>query len=63
MAALNITHEMLQQTERADRGSEDADNDIQRLVGKVDDTLSLYRQIEIWARRPAPPARVTAFAL
>jgi cell division protein ZapA len=47
MAALNITHEMLQQTERADRGDEDIVVDIQRLVGKVDDTISLYRQIEI----------------
>jgi cell division protein ZapA len=47
MAALNITHEMLQQTERADRGSEVIDKDIQRLAGKVDDTINLYRQMEI----------------
>ena len=47
MAALNITHEMLQQTERAERGDEDINTDLKRLLGKVDDTIGLYRQIEI----------------
>jgi len=47
MAALNITHELLIQTTRAERGGEEFDNDLRRLVGKLDDTIDLYRQIEI----------------
>ena len=47
MAALNITHEMLQQTERADRGSEGLGRELHRLVDKVDDTINRYRQMEI----------------
>ena len=47
MAALNTTHEMLQQTERADKGTEDFSSDMRRLSAKLDDTISRYRQIEL----------------
>ncbi len=47
MAALNITYEMLQQAERADRGTADVEHELQRLIGKVDDTVNRYRQMEI----------------
>lgn len=47
MAALNITYEMLQQADRADRGTADVEQELQRLIGKVDDTVNRYRQMEI----------------
>ena len=47
MAALNITHELLQQTERADQGTEGFSSDLQRLSAKLDDTIDRYRQIEL----------------
>lgn len=47
MAALNITHEMLNQTARADRGDEELSGSLTRLVDKLDDTIDLYRQMEL----------------
>ncbi len=47
MAALNITHELIQRGEQSDRGSQDAHDRLRRLTARIDDTLSSYRQIEM----------------
>jgi cell division protein ZapA len=47
MAALNITHELLQHGQQSDKGSQDLQDRLRRLTGKIDDTINHYRQIEL----------------
>jgi cell division protein ZapA len=47
MAALNITHELIQHGERSDQGSHDIDERLRRLASRIDDTLDNFRQLEI----------------
>jgi cell division protein ZapA len=47
MAALNITHELIQRGEQSDKGSQDVNDRVRRLTARIDDTLSNYRQIEM----------------
>ena len=47
MAALNITHELIQRGEQSDKGSQDVHDRLRRLTARIDDTLGNYRQIEM----------------
>ena len=47
MAALNITHDMLQKSEAVDQGSQDTGERLRRLADKIDDVINLHRQLEI----------------
>lgn len=47
MAALNITHELIQHGQQSDRGSQDMQEHLRRLTAKLDDTINHYRQMEI----------------
>ena len=47
MAALNITHELIQQGQQSDKGNQDVLDRLRRLTGRIDDTISSYRQIEM----------------
>ena len=47
MAALNITHELIQQGQRTDKGSLDIDERLRRLASRIDDTIDNFRQLEI----------------
>jgi len=47
MAALNITHELLQHGQKSDKGSQDIQDRLRRLTSKIDDTINHYRQIEL----------------
>ena len=47
MAALNITHELIQRGEQSQKGSQDVHDRLRRLSARIDDTLSNYRQIEM----------------
>jgi len=47
MAALNITHELIQQNQQSDKGTQDLHDRLRRLTGRIDDTISSFRQIEM----------------
>lgn len=47
MAALNITHELIQQGQQSEKGSLDLHERLRRLTSKIDDTIASYRQIEM----------------
>jgi cell division protein ZapA len=47
MAALNITHELIQKGQQSDKGSQDLHDRLHRLTGRIDDTIASYRQIEM----------------
>ena len=47
MAALNITHELLQNNQVSTRDDQDLQERLRRLSVKIDDTIDHYRQLEI----------------
>lgn len=47
MAALNITHELIQKGQQSDKGSQDLHDRLRRLTSRIDDTIASYRQIEM----------------
>ena len=47
MAALNITHELIQQNQQSDKGSVDMQERLRRLTTRIEDTIDSYRQLEI----------------
>jgi cell division protein ZapA len=47
MAALNITHELLNHSEKSNEISQGANEQVRRLTTKIDDAINFYRQLEI----------------
>ena len=47
MAALNISHELLQQGHATEKSTLDLDERLRKLSGKLDDTIASYRQMEM----------------
>ena len=47
MAALNITHELIQQNQQSDKGNVDMQERLRRLTTRIEDTIDSYRQLEI----------------
>ncbi len=47
MAALNITHDMLQKSDQVDQGGQKASEHVRRLNTKLDKAINFYRQLEI----------------
>ena len=47
MAPLNIAHELLQLGQQSERSGSDLQERLRRLVGKLDDTVNSYRQMDM----------------
>jgi cell division protein ZapA (FtsZ GTPase activity inhibitor) len=47
MAALNISHEFLQQGHTTEKSTQDLGERLRKLSGKLDDTIASYRQMEM----------------
>lgn len=47
MAALNITHELLRANLQSNSGQHDLSDRLRKLTTKIDDTIAMYRQIEL----------------
>jgi cell division protein ZapA len=47
MAALNITHELLNHSEKSDIVSQGDSEQVRRLTSKIDNAINFYRQLEI----------------
>ena len=47
MAALNISHELLQQGHASEKSTHDLGERLRKLSSKLDDTIASYRQMEM----------------
>ena len=47
MAALNITHELIQRNEQSEQGNVELQERLRRLSSRIEDTIDHYRQIEM----------------
>lgn len=47
MAALNITHELIRLGQQSSLGSQEAQERVQRLTARIDDSINSFRQMEM----------------